>query len=375
MSDGCVRLFTTNYVDIDLLANSDVSSEQTAFPITNAYSKQRRSKVWRSNGHFKIVSGDNTIVFNEGGGDFTATIAAGDYASTALFMAAIKTAFEDVGAGTYTITQNSSLKFVITKSAGTLNIKWTHANSADMAAILGYDTATDDTGSLAYTADALRIMTDEQILWDMGISSNPDAFAMTGPRNRPIKLSPSAVIKLEGNETNDFSMPTYSTTLSYDDEVIAILQIGGLAPSSLRYWRLSIVDQNALGYVEVGAFFLGKIYSPQRGRAGFPMTVSFVDRTQNIFSEGGQSYSDIFEKTQIHTLNWNGLTKEDIEELDDIFETYGTGIPFFISIDSDAAFSTSLNRRLVFVKFDKEPQYELISMNNYSVSTSFREEL
>ncbi len=111
------RIFNNNFSD---LATITSSSEQTAFPLTNAFNAQRRSRVWRSNGYFNITSSNNTIVFRESVGvDLTATVAIGVYTSRTAFFAAIKTALEAVGAGTYTISEDAStLKTVITQTPG-----------------------------------------------------------------------------------------------------------------------------------------------------------------------------------------------------------------------------------------------------------------
>lgn len=376
---SCTKFMTENYVDQEILANDDVSSEQAAFPVANAFNKKRRSKVWRSNGYWKVIDGENKIIFTEGAGDLEAIIAPGEYNSTTSFMAAIDTAFTTAvgAAGSYTVIQNSQLKFNITKTTGTFVIKWTDADSADMAAMLGYDTATDDTGLLSYTADVLKIhgMDGEWILFDMGISSNPDAFIMTGPRNRPLKLSPSGTFTLQGNETNNFTAPSYSEVLTHDDEVISVIREGGLHTNALRFWRIKFEDQNPLGYIEIGAFFLGQYFSPTRGRMQFPFEGQYVDRTVNVFSEGGQSFSDIFEQTEQFSTEWFGLTKEDQENITRIFRAYGTGNPFFMSFDTDEAFSSKYNRMLRFVKFASEPRYRLVSPNNFVATIDFLEQL
>lgn len=377
MSTSKAKLFTYNFIDLDVLLGTDVSSENPAFPVTNAYNSQRRSKVWRSQGYFKIVSGDNTIVFNEGGSDLTATVAAGEYSSIASFMTALDTAFTTApgAAGSYSITQDAYFKFVTTKSAGTFNIKWTHANSAYMAAILGFDTASDSTGALSYTADALRINTDEWILWDMGLASNPTAFLMCDQRNRPLKLSPNGSFYIQGNESNDFTTPTYSELLTYDDEIMGVIRDAGLHTQSLRYWRIKFMDQNPNGYIQIGAFFLGTAFEPARGRVSFPLQSKYEDRSATVTSEGGQIFSDIYEQTQEYTLKWQGLQKADKEDLNQVFTDYGTVNPFFISLDTDSVYSTSQNRMFKFVRFASEPSWELITPDNFSCSMTLREDL
>lgn len=366
-----------NYIDPDILANSDVSSENPSYPVENVYNKQRRSKVWRSDGYFNIENGSNTIIFTEGGANLTATITAGEYNSTADFMTALDTAFTSApgAVGSYTITQSANFKFVITKGAGTFTIKWTNPSSADMAEILGFDTSVDSSGALSYTADVLKIHTNEWFLWDMGIASNPTDFILIGARNRAIKISPSATMKLQGNETDTWTNPSYEATLDYDDEAIIKFSDDGLHTEALRYWRLLLEDQNPLGYIEIGSLFLGIHYVPTNGSVQFPFQSSFIDRSTTVTAEGGQTFSDIKEKTQSYSLKWLNLSKDEIEDLTDIFNTYGTSVPFFISFDNNAVFSSSVNRRVKFVKFASEPTYELSSPDFFTMTMNLREEL
>jgi hypothetical protein len=201
-----------NYLNLDILADHVFSSEQTSFPITNIYNTQRRSKVWRSsNGYFPVASGRNKIIFREEVGiDLEATVAPANYLTAATFSNAVKNALDNAGASTYTIVQNSNLKFVITSNGvggdGIFEIDWTHADSEDMASYLGFSDLLEDVGFLSYTADFLRIHAggddSEYILWDMGISTNPTAFILFGDRNKPIKISTDATIRLQGNPTN-----------------------------------------------------------------------------------------------------------------------------------------------------------------------------
>jgi hypothetical protein len=370
---------TDNYVDLDVLANSDVSSEQAAFPVTNAYSKTRRSKVWRSNGYYKVTSLNNTIVLRDDANtDKYASIAIGEYNSAASFMSAVDAALESAGAANYTVTQSSSLKFIITSdlSGGSTAFKLMTSDPLFTAIdLLGFDDSIDRTGASSYTADYLRINQSEWILWDMGISTNPKNFILIGSRNSAIKISPSAVVKLQGNFTNNFSAPAYEATLNYDDQAIYKFSDTGLHTQALRYWRLYIEDQNPTGYVEVGSFFLGNHFDPTRGRVKFPFQSDYIDRSTTVYSEGGQSYSDVQQQSQKFSIEWNALTKDEMQKITDFFNEYGTARPFFISFDSDASFTPTANQMIKYVKFENEPSYQLVSPNNFSCNMKLREEL
>lgn len=378
---GCFRIYDNNYLDIDVLANTDVSSENVNFPVTNAYNKQRRSKVWRSAGLFTVTSSNNTIILEETTGvNLTATIAAGTYTTINLFCAAIKTALDDAGVSTYTVICDSTTGFKIKITSngagggGVFNLEMANA-STTAETLMGF-AATDLTGALNYTADYVRINSDgEWLLWDMGVATNPTGFALIGPRNSPLKISPNAVITLQGNHTDAWGTPVFEQVLTYNDQAIYYENEDGIADEPCRYWRLSIEDQNVLGYIEVGAFMLADYFNPSRGCVVFPFSSRYLDRSVTIYSEGGQTFSDVYQQSQTYNIQWEALQKEDITYFDSLFQVYGTSRPFFVSMDDDGAYTTTVNERVKFVKFVEEPSYSLISPNNFSLSITLREEL
>lgn len=376
-----VRIFDDNYLIPSLISNQYKSSEQAAFPLTNAFNFQRRSRVWRSNGYWNITSSNNTIIFRETTGvDLTATVAVSEYTSTTALYAAIKTALEAVGASTYTISQDATtLKHKFTSNGsgggGIFEIYWSNA-STTMETILGFSSDEDDTGALTYTADALRIHTSEWITWDFGITTLPKAFALIGARNDPIKITPSATITLSANETNVWTSPTYQTTITYDDEVMYVTSSTGLWTEALRYARLDIVDNdNTAGYIEVGALYLGDFFDPTRARVQYPFAGSYVDRSITTFSEGGQSFSDVREKTEVFSISWFGLTVAEKEQIDTMWLSFGTSQPFFVEFDPDTSFYSTVNKSIRYVKFQQEPSYDLVSPANFSCRMTLREEL
>lgn len=377
------RILNENLLSLDIVSNATVSSEQAAFPATNIYNAQRRSKVWRSNGYWEVTTSNNTIQFKEttGGGTLTATVSAAEYSSNATFLAAVKSALDTAGASTYTVSIDTSTKKIKIVSdggggGGDFEILWT---SSTMADLLGFSSASDDTGALTYIADAVRIGTSEWVKWDFGISTNPSAFVLIGKRNSPIAISPTATVKLQANETDAWSSPQYSQTLTLDDAVIYLFKSAsadGLHTEALRYWRLLIEDlDNPNGYVEVGSLFLGDFFEPTRGAVQIPFSGEYIDRSETVFSAGGQSFSDKREQSEQFTLDWFGLTVSEKETIDTIFSDFGTATPLFIQLDPDSAMSSSANYYMRYVKFINPPSYELVAPGVYAVTMDFREEL
>ena len=210
---GCVRIMDYNFLDTDLIANEYASSEQTAFPASNIYNAQRRSKVWRSNGYWNIASSENSLIFRETSGvSLTATITAGEYFSDASFFAEIKSQMEALGGSTYTIERDSTtnkIKFTSDGAGGTgiFELYWSiNAATQAFAQTIGFYELVNLTSALTYTADYLRICTEEWIKWDFGLSSNPTAFILIGKRNDPIAINPASTIF---HTSNCFSFISY----------------------------------------------------------------------------------------------------------------------------------------------------------------------
>jgi hypothetical protein len=370
-----LRILDNNFLDLAILANTDVTSEQAAFPVENAYNKNRRSKVWRSAGYFNITSANNKIIFEEVSGvTLTASIIVGEYASLTAICLGIKTALELVGANTYTVLNSSATnyKFRFTSNGGFFELKSTDINFT-AASILGIDTSADLTGALTYDADVLRTNTLERITWDMGLSSIPTCFALIGPKTEPLKISPNAVLKLQANLTNNWTSPAFEKILTYDSEVISELDLTNTV--AYRYWSLLIQDQNTNGFEEVGAFFLGTHFSFEKAGVILPLQNTQIDRSETIYSEGGQEFSDMREKTNSFNVTLNGMSELEIEKLEQFFLDFGTSSPFFVSLDDDLQYSSTVNRKIKYVKLASDMQITNTSNKFFSVSMNLMEQL
>ncbi len=250
---NCFKIFNLNFIDLDLLGSATVTSEQADFPDEDLYNRQRRSKTWRSNGNYEVFTTNQVIRFRESVGvDLDATIALGATTSFAVFAARLKAALEIASGGSvFTITQNSNLRIKIAsdRAGGGGLFELRTADAAFTAAdLIGYDTGSNLADAADHTADFIRIhgTTGERLIWDMGLPTNPKYFVTTALRNEPLKISPSAVLKLEGNHTNNFNgTPAFSKILTYNDELIFSSSETGLHTEGLRYWSLQIIDRDS----------------------------------------------------------------------------------------------------------------------------------
>lgn len=374
-----IRILNLNLSLPGITNGETYSSQQSSYPESNVYNFQRRGKVWRTNGFWRVLAGSNTLVFNEGAADLTATVAAADYTSTTTFLAAVKAALDGAPGATktYTVAQDGTTKRIkITPSAGIFAIRNTDPGSLAMCTTMGYQTTAATGLTTPVMADILKIHTSEWIRWDLGASSNPKGFVLIGGRNTGIKLSPGAVIRLQGNETDIWDTPSYQATVAWDPFAICQFSDTGLHTEALRYWRMEIVDaSNPLGYLEAGTIFLGDAFIPTRGCIQFPLTAPFQDKSATVYSENGQSFSDIRPKTQAFDMQFGFLTKTENEIMDDFAEKFGTSLPFFISLDPNVVFGSSENYHVKLVKLVKDLAPRLISPNVFSMDISVREEI
>ena len=370
----------TPLTDPDVVANAYYSSQKSAYPVSNLYDLERRRKMWRTDGYWDLT-GAVTIVFQESAGvNITATLAATEYTTDATFLAAIKTALEAAGVGTYTVERDTTTgRIKITQSvaggATVFRLMWTAATG--LGAIMGFDTSADDTGALTYTADLLRIHTSEWLEWDLGIPSNPSALVALGDRDTPIPISPNATVKLQANHTRNWSSPAVDLTITHRDNILAYLAADGIAGDGspgYRYWRLVITDNdNPNLYVSLGVVFLGRHVEVSRGCPEFPLELQARDYSERQETESGQRISGFRQQTDVFPLNWAVLDTETKEALQDVWTFYGTHSAFIVSMDPDDVFSTDGYTQVKLVTFENEPVARLVSPGNWSYAWQLRE--
>jgi hypothetical protein len=216
--------------------------------------------------------------------------------------------------------------------------------------------------------------TSEWLRWDFGTSSNPRAFVLTASRNFPLKISPTAEIKLQANETDAWTSPSFEIDVPYHYKNLLSFSWTGLAPQGYRYWRLKIDDPDSIyGYVEAGLVYLGDAFSPDRGAAQFPLESNHIDPSSVVFTESGAAFVTSRAKSQRFTVNWGALNPTDVEKFDEIFSLVGISKSFFVVLDPDSVFSTSAAAMTRWCRFDEAPGWSLNRPAYSSYRTVFRE--
>lgn len=376
-----ILLMNLNYVASDFLTSQTVSSALVAAPATNVYDKIRRSKVWRSAGNWDVTNANKAMVIQEAAGvNQTVNIGVANYATDALFLAAIKAALESgTSAATYTVVRDTTtLKIKITSngSGGAIFRLMCTSVSFTAADLLGFSTGADRTGALTYTADSLRIHTSEWLRWDLGSAFSPEAFALIGTKKDGVRISSTATVTLQGNTTDVWTSPQYTQALTWDEDCIAQFDTAGLYNTGLRYWRLLIVDKdNPLGYVEISNVYLGEVFEPSIGAVQFPLDWQYVDYASTSRSEWGTGFADVRQVARQVSPKWYGLTVAEVEILEDFVELYGLAYPFWICLDPNEVFSSSQGRWVIMARFTSGlPGFPLERPGLFSSSWQFTEE-
>lgn len=376
-----VKVCYPNYFSSETYSTLTGSSAATGFPVTNLEGTVRRSQVWRSAGYFNVTSSNNVIRFRDasGGADKDATIAVAEYTTDASFLAAVDAAMEAAGAANYTVTRGTTTKkltFTSDLSGGASAFELRCADAAFTARdLLGFE-AVNTSGSGTYTADNVRIHTDEFVVLDLGTSFNPKAFALFGPRNEPLRISQTATVKLQGNATNVWTSPAYEATLGHTDFGMAVHSATGLHTTAVRYWRLHISDKdNARGYVEVSSMFLGDTLTITQGCPQFPLDINEIDLSKVTRSMSGSTFAAMLGRTMEIGLDWQFLTKSEIEAMRDLYADVGLGVPFHLILDPDEVFSTAMERWVLQVIFNEPMPSKLVRVNQWESGWSLVEDV
>lgn len=378
------QFLNSNYADPNFVVEVVASSEAVGFPKENVIGSTRRTKVWRSAGYFLIEAGKNTITFEETASTpLVATIPADEYDSFNSLATAIKNALDLAGASTYTVSQDlGTLKFLIESDlsggGGIFNILWT--SSADMAAILGYDSSSDDTGTDSYLADSLKISTGEFFQFDFGMGLNPDAVVVSWRQDEVNSLNETAKIRVLGNATNNFVTSIYESEASKTDYGFLIKKENptdeGIATQALRFWRIIFDDtDNTNGFIEIGSFFIGDWIDFRRGSVQFPLESSWDESTIKSTTDGGQVFFNQRYLTRTFSCEFFALTQTEKERFDDFYEDVRTGKPFYFLLDPNQVVGSSVERHLIYCRFESTPSWQLERPGIYSMSVELREDI
>jgi flagellar hook-associated protein 1 FlgK len=155
---GGATINTGTIYDNTVLTHDDYEIRFTAADRYTVYNVTDNSAVTAG---YVINASNNTLYFDEGVGELTATLSTGNYSATEMATEIQRALNAAPGAGSaYTVTYDTTAEeFTITSDGagggGVLNIRWATGNGGAgslSAESLGF-TVADDNGALAYTSD------------------------------------------------------------------------------------------------------------------------------------------------------------------------------------------------------------------------------
>lgn len=375
------RILFENYILPEKLTGISASSEAIGFDVENVFTEKPRTKSWRSGEYFEINSTNgNSFQFKEGalGPPLTAAVADGNYSGLASLLIAVQSAMNSAAGvtQTYTVTQNSGNVVFTTTGPEDLIIDQDPLES--LLLVLGFILSDFSVPDLTYTGTKDPINSAQWIKFDLGITSRPNALVMIGKRNSPIQITPAATIKLQANTTDAWGSPEFETIIPYNERAILAFSQAqeGFGSTGYRYWRIIISNvSNPNNFIELSTVFLGRYFEPSRGRVQIPWSARYLDNSTTLYTENGNSFSTIRSKTDTFTMDWFGLTVAEKEEIDYIFDIYGTGKPFFVALDPMQAMSSSTQYYVRYIKLSDDPSVSLESPGVFSISMECREEI
>lgn len=342
------------------LADSDfdVSSAQASYPGSNLV-HSIRSRVWKANGLFEITATNNTVYV-----DATSfTIPVGSYSFSTLV-----TAFGVASGGlSLTLSRNGANKMVIT-SGSSVTYKLSTSTNA-IWSTLGFISTTDVTATTA-TADQAAYHTSEWIKVDLGIAQECTFAALIPANGQAFTLSPSATVKLQGNNVDLWTSPNYDVDMELD------FRGAFLAPTdagSHRYWRIKIVDPTNSD-VQAAVCYIGDSYIPTNTNIATGFSRSSVDLSIRSYSEAGALFVDERPKVlQLSSMQMQFLKDDDLYDAEQLIYDLGVNEAFFICLDPGTNVSSTLSKMTHYVALDGPAQFQHVIGGYYNTSFNLRE--
>lgn len=178
------------------------------------------------------------------------------------------------------------------------------------------------------------VATTQRIVLDLRTAEEIDTFSVLfNPiQGEGVKLSDSAVIKLQANATDSWASPALEVTLSID-EAYSVITHFFTSPESYRFWALEITDTaNAYGYIEVAKLLLGKATQlGQNPEIGFRDRLT--DQSKTSETAYGHRYADVYPTRRAFEFDYQAMAEEDIETLQQIFLRVGKVTPIALALD------------------------------------------
>lgn len=160
------------------------------------------------------------------------------------------------------------------------------------------------------------------------------------------------LIKLEGNATNSWGAPSFSTTLTWASGVISKV----FGSQSFRYWRISFTKSAAGEAREIGRVFIGTYYTTPDG----PTKDGFEEEPQDLSTsaraQGGATYSDEQDSFRTISLAFEAISTTQQTAFEAFADAVKTHTSFFLQADENAGAGTKF-AEVIYAKLGRIPRY------------------
>jgi hypothetical protein len=140
-------------------------------------------------------------------------------------------------------------------------------------------------------------------------------------------LTSSAVIKIQGNDSNVWTSPSLDLTLTYADYIM----IESFTEATYSYWRISLTDpDNPDGFIRLGGAYLGDFI--QMPGMKIDQQINDETTTKSDYSTSRQLYADIGIDFKDFTVNFPYITKSQRDSIRTMWSTVGLHSPVIVLI-------------------------------------------
>ncbi len=207
---------------------------------------------------------------------------------------------------------------------------------------------------------------DQYARFDFQTIEPVDAVILLWPKEDDIKLSDSAVIRVQANATDIWTSPAVNEVLTIDQTYEVATKFFS-TDQNYRYWRVFIDDpSNPYGYVELGVVWIGKSLSIDNAENGFGF--GFVNNSVVSKNSFGHSYVDQYPLLQQVQFKFNNMYYDNIQILENAYRINGNHKPVVIVLDPEEAVFTK-DHFLVYGKFQNAIDLTHVSYNIFNTGS------
>ena len=206
----------------------------------------------------------------------------------------------------------------------------------------------------------------DTVTFDFGVSSEIDSVFIV---DNPIDGFGVTSVVVSASESPSFIPDLVNLPVSLNSKYgQGLLEFSTV---TARYARLTL--GSTLGYCELSKVFIGKKLELIDGKSiNFGWTHKEEEIISKSFNRYGQQFTDLIGGFKEFNISFSNLTKDQLEQIDEMTDYVGTALPFFVSIGCPDI-TNSMERFAGMVYLNTKPTKTNTFFNRYSLTMSLRE--